>query len=271
MNPGDFEYISQLLKKRSGLALTTDKLYLLESRLTPLARTHNCQDLPAFVKMIRTGGNEKIIAEVVDAMTTNESMFFRDQKPFDQLRQVILPRYKAANAPTRRMRIWSAACSNGQEPYSVAMCLLEEAVRMPGYQYEIVATDISPRVLEKAKSGIYTQFEIQRGLPITLMLKYFKQLPDNTWQANEMLRNMVSYRQVNLLDPLTTLGTFDLILCRNVLIYFDEATKRDILERMSQILCPGGVLMLGSTESLMGITQKFRQLDDHRGVHILAA
>lgn len=269
MTPDEFEFISQLLKKRSGLALTQDKLYLLESRLMPIARVNNCVDLSAFIRLLRTKMDEKIIAEVVDAMTTNESMFFRDQKPFEQLKQVILPRYKQAHPAGARMRIWSAACSNGQEPYSISMCLLEEAPRMTGYNYEIVATDISPRVLEKAKQGIYTQFEIQRGLPITMMLKYFKQLPDNTWQANEMLRSMVTFRYANLLQPFIGMGAFDMILCRNVLIYFDEQTKRDILERMAQILAPGGVLLLGSTESTMGITDKFRQLDDHRGVYVL--
>jgi chemotaxis protein methyltransferase CheR len=267
MNPADFEFISQLLKKRSGLALTPDKMYLLESRLTPLARSHNCSDLTTFISQLRLSPNEKVIAEVVDSMTTNESMFFRDQKPFDQLKQYILPQFKAKHGPVGKMRIWSAACSNGQEPYSVSMCLLEEGPKMAGYSYEIMATDISPRVLEKARQGIYTQFEIQRGLPIMLMLKYFKQMPDNTWQANEALRNMVNFKYANLLEPFSGLGTFDVILCRNVLIYFDEATKREILERMAKVLNPGGILMLGSTESTMGITTKFKQLEDQRGLH----
>ncbi len=270
MNPQDFDFISGLLKKRSGLALTPDKVYLLESRLTPIARANNCADITAFIAQMRVNPNEKVIAEVIDAMTTNESMFFRDQKPFDQLRQFILPRFKEKNGVVGKMRIWSAACSNGQEPYSVAMCLGEESVKMPGYTYEILGTDISPRVLEKAKQGIYTQFEIQRGLPIMLMLKYFKQLPDNTWQANDQLRSTVSYRYANLLEPFLGMGMFDLILCRNVLIYFDEPTKRDIVDRMARILNPGGILMLGSTESLMGVTNMFKQLDDQRGLHVVA-
>lgn len=271
MTPDEFEYIAQLLKKRSGLALSNDKMYLLESRLTPIARQCKCADLSAFVRHLRVSSDEKLIAEVVDAMTTNESMFFRDQKPFDQLRQFILPQYKAAHASGGRMRIWSAACSNGQEPYSVSMTLLEEAPKMPGVSYEILATDISPRVLEKAQSGIYSQFEIQRGLPITMMLKYFKQLPDNTWQANDMLRSMVQFRPANLLQPFLGMGVFDLILCRNVLIYFDEPTKKDILERMSQLLAPGGILMLGSTESVVTVTNKFKQVDEQRGLHVKAA
>lgn len=271
MNTADFDFLSQLLKKRSGLALTPDKVYLLESRLTPIARSQNCADLAAFVTQLRQAPNEKVIVEIVDAMTTNESMFFRDQKPFDQLRQFILPRFRAAQGAAARMRIWSSACSNGQEPYSVAMCLQEESPKYPGLNYQIMATDISPRVLEKAQQGIYTQFEIQRGLPIMLMLKYFKQLPDNTWQANDLLRSMVTYKYANLLDTFSGLGTFDLILCRNVLIYFDEPTKKDILERMASILTPGGILMLGSTESTMGITDKFRQLEDQRGLHVMAS
>lgn len=271
MNPQDFDFISNLLKKRSGLALTPDKVYLLESRLTPIARAHNCADITALIVQMRVSPNEKVIAEVIDAMTTNESMFFRDQKPFDQLRQFILPRFKEKHGVVGKMRIWSAACSNGQEPYSVGMCLSEESVKMPGYTYEIVGTDISPRVIEKAKQGIYTQFEIQRGLPIMLMLKYFKQLPDNTWQANDQLRAMVNYRYANLLEPFLGMGTYDLILCRNVLIYFDEPTKRDIVDRMAKILNPGGLLMLGSTESLLGVTNSFKQLEDQRGLHVVAS
>ncbi|HEU5047313.1 MAG TPA: protein-glutamate O-methyltransferase CheR [Rickettsiales bacterium] len=270
MNTDEFEFISQLLKKRSGLALTADKTYLLESRLLPIARTFKIETLPEFVRFIRSKPDEKVIAQVVDAMTTNESMFFRDQKPFDQFRQVILPRLKEVKGGGK-IRIWSAACSNGQEPYTIAMCLLEEAVKMSGFTYEIIATDISPRVLEKAKQGIYTQFEIQRGLPIQMLLKYFKQLPDSTWQANENLRSMVTFRQQNLLEEIGMLGKFDIILCRNVLIYFDEPTKRGILEKISRMLEKHGVLLLGSTETILGISDKYITLENERGVHVLAA
>lgn len=270
MNSDDFQFISQLLKKRSGLALTEDKLYLLDSRLTPIARSHNKLDLADLIRSLRTAPDEKIIAEVVDAMTTNESLFFRDQKPFTQLRQVVLPRLKQART-AGRIRIWSAACSTGQEPYSVAMSLLEEAPKMGGFTYEIMATDISPRVLRKAQEGIYTQFEVQRGLPIQMLLKYFKQLPDNNWQANDTLRSMVTFKPLNLLDEYGTMGKFDIILCRNVLIYFDEATKRQILDRLANVLQRDGILFLGSTESVLGLSNKYNMLENERGLHVLAA
>ena len=270
MRDDEFEFISQLLKKRSGLALTNDKIYLLESRLLPIARTRNVADLSGLVSLLKQKTDEKLIGEIVDAMTTNESMFFRDQKPFEQLRQIILPRLKLAHPSGGKIRIWSSACSNGQEPYSIAMCLLEEAVRMAGFSYEIIATDISDRVLNKAKEGIYTQFEIQRGLPITMLVKYFKQLPDNQWQVNDTLRNMVTFRNQNLLDDITMLGKFDIILCRNVLIYFDEPTKKGVLERMNRMLNNDGLLMLGSTETLFGITDKYKTLESERGLYIAA-
>ncbi|MEI7669157.1 MAG: protein-glutamate O-methyltransferase [Pseudomonadota bacterium] len=266
----DFEFLGNLLKKRSGLALTKDKLYLLESRLLPIARALGLPDLATLVKLIREKNDEKVIAEVIDAMTTNESMFFRDQKPFDQLKQILLPALKQKNSSSNKIKIWSAACSNGQEPYSLSMCLLEEAVRMQGFNYEIIATDISPRVLEKAKEGKYTQFEIQRGLPITMMLKYFKQLPENNWQANDTLRSMVTFKYQNLLENINALGKFDIIFCRNVLIYFDEATKRGVLDKMSQMLNPNGYLILGSTETIFGISDKFKNLENERGIYILA-
>ena len=269
MNDEEFDYISQLLKKRSGLALTKDKEYLLDGRLTPIARAQGHTDLSSFIKALRLRPDEKIIAGVIDAMTTNESMFFRDQKPFDQLRNIILPAIKQRNPLGGRVRIWSGACSNGQEPYSLAMCLLEESLKMPNFNYEIIATDISPRVLEKAASGIYTQFEIQRGLPITLMLKYFKQVADNNWQANDVLRKMINFRQKNLLEDISTLGRFDIVLCRNVLIYFDEPTKREVLDKIARMLNPAGILMLGSTETIFGISDKFKTMENERGIYVV--
>ncbi len=269
MNAEEFNFISLLLKKRSGLAIDTDKTYLLESRLLPIARQCGVQDLSEFVQLLKTKPAENVIAEVVDAMTTNESMFFRDKKPFDQLRQIILPRIKKIHR-SGKIRIWCAACSNGQEPYSVAMALLEEAENMAGFTYEILATDISLRVLAKAKEGLYSQFEVQRGLPVQMLLKYFQQKPGALWQVNAILQDMVTFRQQNLLDDLTKLGKFDIILCRNVLIYFDDPMKRAILGRISQLLHPESVLMLGSAETVIGISDKYQLLGNERGIHILA-
>jgi chemotaxis protein methyltransferase CheR len=234
-----FQYLCELLKKRSGLALTADKEYLIESRLLPVARTHNCNSVSALILLIRTAVDPVLLNEVIEAMTTNESLFFRDTKPFEYLRKTLLPAYKA-QAGKSVLRIWSAACSTGQEPYSIAMCLQEESAKMPGWKYEIVATDLASKVIEKSKEAVYSQFEVQRGLPIQMLVKYFTQLPDASWQIKEPLRAMVAYRVQNLLEDFSTLGRFDIVFCRNVLIYFDEPTKAVVVERLAKVLGQGG-------------------------------
>jgi chemotaxis protein methyltransferase CheR len=193
MQPDSYQFLSQLLKTRSGLALTEEKTYLLESRLLPIAKHHELETIEELVHKLRFPGNNDIVEEVVDAMTTNESMFFRDIKPFEQFRKDILPQLLAANSGMRKLRIWSAACSTGQEPYSIAMCLQEEAAVLNGWNIEILATDLSPTVLEKSKSGIYTQFEVQRGLPIQMLLKYFAKEGETNWKINEKTRSMVRW------------------------------------------------------------------------------
>ena len=173
MKPQDFEFLSHLVKDRSGLVLTPEKTYLVESRLTPLARKRGMENLEELIKAVRCNGDEPLLRDVTDAMTTNESFFFRDQKPFDQFRETVLPAFLESRAGTKKLRIWCAAASSGQEPYSLAMCLQEAAESVKGWNIEIIGTDISREILEKAKSGIYSQFEVQRGLPIQLLVKYF--------------------------------------------------------------------------------------------------
>lgn len=270
MSPEEFEFISQAIKKRSGLALTPDKQYLLESRLQPIMRTCGSKSMSEFLSLLKLKAAEELYMEVTDAMTTNESMFFRDTKPFNQLRNAMLPRIVENKAATRSFRVWSAACSNGQEPYSILMTLLEEIHKLSGWNYDIVATDISPRVLEKAKKGIYTQFEVQRGLPIQMLLKYFKQVDAQNWQIHEKLRETIAFRVYNLLDDLTPLGKFDIIFCRNVLIYFDEATKSKVLDTMAGMLNPGGFLLLGSSETTIGLTSRYKVMEGEHGLHMLA-
>jgi chemotaxis protein methyltransferase CheR len=202
-------------------------------------------------------------------MTTNESLFFRDMAPFDLFRDVLLPRYLAARAATRRLRIWCAAASTGQEPYSLAILLNEAAPRLAGWHVEIVATDISTEVLEKARAGLYTQFEVQRGLPIQMLLKYFTQVGDQ-WQIAPQIRAMVDYRPLNLIKDFGPLGTFDIVYCRNVLIYFDSATKADVLKRMANVLPPDGSLLLGAAETVIGLTDAFAPEPGHRGLYARA-
>ncbi len=267
MRVEDYDLYAKMLYQRSGLVLTKEKAYLLESRLMPVARRWNLADLGELAGALRQKQDENLIADIVDAMTTNESSFFRDQKPFDQFRQIVLPRFLAARANTKRLRIWSAACSNGQEPYSLAMILDEERAKLPGWQIEIVATDLCRDVLEKAKQGIYTQFEVQRGLPITMMVKYFTQVGDK-WQINKEMRDRIRFQSFNLLEDMRGLGQFDIVFCRNVLIYFDQQTKGKVLENIAKQMAGDGMLYLGGAETVLGITQTFKPMEGQRGLYV---
>ena len=265
MTPRDYEFLRKLLKDRSGLDLSADKQYLVESRLLPLARRANLAGIPELVQKLRSGGDQ-LTTQVVEAMTTNETFFFRDKIPFDHLRDYVLPALIQARASRRSLRIWSAACSTGQEPYSIAMGLREYGAALAGWRIEIVATDLSQEVLEKSKAGLYSQFEVQRGLPIQLLVKYFTQLGE-LWQLSADIRGMVQHRQLNLLQDFSHLGKFDVIFCRNVLIYFDQETKSAIFERMSKMLEADGTLFLGAAESVVGITDAFRPNQERRGLY----
>ncbi|MGY3235731.1 chemotaxis protein methyltransferase CheR [Bradyrhizobium sp. USDA 4472] len=267
MTPADYDYLRKFLKERSGLDLSPDKQYLVESRLLPLARKASLPGISDLVLKIRNGDG-RLATDVVEAMTTNETFFFRDRIPFDHLRDSIVPGLIKARAARKSLRIWSAASSTGQEPYSIAMCLKEMGAALAGWRIEIVATDLSQDVLEKCKTGIYSQFEVQRGLPIQLLMKYFTQSSD-VWQLNADVRSMVQFRQLNLLQDFSHLGTFDVIFCRNVLIYFDQDTKAMIFERMAKGLEADGTLLLGAAESVVGITDAFRPASDRRGLYQL--
>jgi chemotaxis protein methyltransferase CheR len=264
VTPQDYEYLRKLLKERSGLDLSADKQYLVESRLVPLARRSNLAGIPDLVQKIK-GGAQALTSEVVEAMTTNETFFFRDKIPFDHLKE-LLPGLARMRAARRSLRIWCAASSTGQEPYSIAMLLKEMTALFTGWRIEIVATDLSQAVLEKSKAGLFSQFEVQRGLPIQMLVKYFAQKGE-LWQLNADIRGMVQHRQLNLLQDLAHLGTFDVIFCRNVLIYFDQDTKAGIFGKIARLLEPDGVLALGAAESVVGITNLFKPFPDRRGLY----
>ena len=265
MTPPDYEYLRKLLKDVSGLDLSADKQYLIESRLLPLARKAGLPDLGELVQKMKSGSSA-LITQVVEAMTTNETFFFRDKVPFDHFRDTIMPEILRARAARKSIRIWCAAGSTGQEPYSLAMCLKEMGAAFSGWRIEILATDLSQEVLEKSKSGIYSQFEVQRGLPIQLLVKYFKQIGE-LWQINADIRAMVQHRPLNLLHDFSSLGAFDVIFCRNVLIYFDQETKASMFERLLKVIEPDGMLMLGAAESVVGVTDAFRPYPDRRGLY----
>ncbi|MGY2052745.1 CheR family methyltransferase [Methylobacterium sp. JK268] len=262
----EFDFLRGYLKQRSGLALTPEKRYLIESRLTPVCRRFGLSSLTELVGALRLAREGAIEKAVVEAMTTNETFFFRDRAPFDLFRDVLLPQAMAARAATRRLRIWCAAASTGQEPYSLAMLLTEAAPLLTGWRVELVATDLSTEVLEKARLGLYNQFEVQRGLPIQLMLKYFEQVGEQ-WRINAPLRQMVDFRALNLLDRFDHLGVFDIVYCRNVLIYFDAATKADVLGRVAAQLAPDGAVLLGAAETVIGITDALSPDPKHRGLY----
>jgi chemotaxis protein methyltransferase CheR len=265
MIPSNFDFLAALLKERSGLIVTPDKLYLLDARLTPIARKHAIASLDALVTALR-GGNGALIGEVVDAMTTNETSFFRDKNPFELLRTALIPGLAARRAAQRHIRIWSAACSTGQEPYSLAMLLRDNFPALKDWRIEIVATDLSPTVLQRARDGVFTAFEAQRGLPIQMLVKHFDQVEQN-WRIKPELRAMIDFRPANLLGDLAGLGRFDIILCRNVLIYFDQPTKSTVLARMAKMLPADGALMLGGAESVFGICDTLQDVPGLRGVY----
>ncbi|MCB8822586.1 CheR family methyltransferase [Microvirga rosea] len=266
MNEADFDFLRNFLKVRSGLALPPEKRYLVESRLAPVCRSFAAADLTELVRNLRSGRNLALENSVIEAMTTNETFFFRDKGPFDLFKDVLLPRYLAARSATRHLRIWCAAASTGQEPYSLAMLLEEASSRLSGWKVDILATDISTDVLNKAKLGLYNQFEVQRGLPIQLLLKYFTQVGDQ-WQISSAIRSKVNFQPLNLIKEFGHLGTFDIVYCRNVLIYFDGPTKGHVLGRIANALAPDGALVLGAAETVLGITDAFTPDAAHRGLY----
>lgn len=266
MNGPDFEYLCDAVKERSGIVLTPEKAYLVDNRLAPIARSTDHADVPALLATLRSKRDEDLLREVTDALTTNESFFFRDQKPFDAFRDLMLPHVLTANANKRSLRIWCAACSSGQEPYSLAMILKDNAAKMAGWNIDIVGTDISHTILDRAKDGAYTQFEVQRGLPAKYLVQHFKKEND-LWLIADELKQMVNYRFFNLLEDPVVLGTFDIVFCRNVLIYFDPETKTKVLDGISKSMASGGFLSLGAAETIFGLTNAFKSEPDRSGVY----
>jgi chemotaxis protein methyltransferase CheR len=267
MTDAEFDYLCVMLKAQSGLALTPEKRYLVESRLTPICRKQGFSGISDLVGKLRLSRDRELEKAVIEAMTTNETFFFRDKTPFDTFRDSILPKLIAARAGQKRLRIWCAAASTGQEPYTLAMILDEAKARLPGWSMELIATDICDEVLGRAREGLYSQFEVQRGLPVQLLLKYFTQEGEQ-WRINQTLRSMVQFRNLNLIKEFSFTGSFDTIFCRNVLIYFDSVQKGNVLKRMSTLLAPDGCLMLGAAETVIGLTDTLAPHPDLRGVYV---
>ncbi|MGZ8416829.1 MAG: CheR family methyltransferase [Methyloceanibacter sp.] len=252
----EFGLMRRLLKEHSGLNLGGDKQDLLEGKLRPLLREFELPSLSHLVLMMMRPDAHHLRSRVAQAVTVQESYFFRDKVPFNYFVDTMLPKLMARREANRRIRIWCAAAANGQEPYSLAMELAERNGRLAGWTIEIIATDFVEDALGKARRGLYSQFEVQRGLPVSLLVKYFKKV-GNAWEVCPEIRGKVEFRTQNLLDDCQALGTFDVIFCRNVLIYFDEATKRLVLSRLAARLAPDGYLVLGAAETTTGISHDF--------------
>ncbi|MEM6382029.1 MAG: protein-glutamate O-methyltransferase CheR [Pseudomonadota bacterium] len=266
MIAADYDFLRTFLKERSGLVLSNDKQYLIESRLLPIAKEFSLDGIGELVAKLRSPLGRSIGEKVVDAMTTNESFFFRDKTPFDHFEKHMLPSLMDARKSERKIRIWCAAASTGQEPYSLGMILKELGLKVSAFRFEIIGTDISREVLDRARKGTYSQFEVQRGLPIQLLLNHFTQNGEQ-WEISSAIRQMVQLRQLNLLDSFVALGKFDIVFIRNVLIYFDQETKIDILQRIAKQMAPDGFMVLGAAETVVGLTDAFQSVPGARGLY----
>lgn len=266
MKQTTLNYLIDFVKDQSGIVLSHDKAYLLESRLLPIAKKYHFTDIDSLVDQVKMSKNTSIEESIVDAMTTNESFFFRDTKPFDQFRNEIIPSLVKRQTASRKIRIWSAAASTGQEPYSLAIILNEMSAELKGFNVEIIGTDISQDALTRARTGLFTQFEVQRGLSTQRLVKFFKKNNDN-WEINQEIKRNISFKIHNLLKNNRSLGNFDVIFIRNVLIYFDIATKRKILEELAGMISEDGFICLGGTETILGITDKLVPCPHARGLY----
>ena len=266
MNKQEFDKLRGFLKGETGLVLGDDKRYLIDSRLAPVLRQFNISDLAVLIRELDRPGNMRLRTAVAEAMTINESFFFRDMTPFDNFRKLMLPHMLRERASQRRLRIWSAAAATGQEAYSLAMELSEQKARLAGWKIEIIATDISSDALARAKRGVYSQFEVQRGMPSPLLVKYFSQ-QGSEWAISPQIKSMVSFRHFNLLKDYRALGRFDIVFCRNVLIYFDRETKADILSRIAAQMPDDGFLTLGAAETIVGLSDEFKMVTGARGLY----
>ena len=265
LNAGDYAFLADFLRRRSGLSITSEKAYLIESRLKPVALRLGFKTAADLVRRLKSA-DESLSRVVTDAMTTNETSFFRDKVPFDQFRDVMLPALSAARRDDSRLRIWCSAASSGQEPYSLAM-IIEATAYLTGWTIDLVASDINVEMIDRAKEGLFSQFEVLRGLPIQMLARHFHH-EGGEWRISSSIRSRVQFEMFNLLDSLEPLGQFDVIFCRNVLIYFDQQTKRDVLCRLADALSPDGYLVLGAAETVVGSGKELQPMVNARGIYV---
>lgn len=258
ISSADFDYIAQLARSQAAIVLEPGKEYLVENRLGPLAQREGFLSLDQLIAKMRS---EKVINglhhKTIDALTTNETLFFRDFHPFEALRKLILPKLIETRGSVKQLNIWSAACSSGQEPYSLAMLIRQHFPQMNDWRINILATDLSPTILKAAGEGAYTQFEVNRGLPAAYLVKYFSKQGDK-WVIKDEIKKMVQFKPMNLIQPWPMMPPCDLVFIRNVMIYFDVETKKSILKKIRACLLPHGLLFLGTAETTLNLDPTFK-------------
>lgn len=250
ISTASFTFVCELVRAESAIVLNAGKEYLVESRLIPLAKAAGHRDVDSYVSDLQARRNPIALRAVVEALTTNETSWFRDADPFTTLRTTVFPAL-AQRRPTRQLRVWSAACSSGQEAYSISM-VAAETPQLTGCRLEVIGTDLSEEMVRRASTGEYSQLEVNRGLPATSLVRHFERAGTG-WRIHPSLREGVSFRTANLTRPFPAMGRFDVVFLRNVLIYFDVETKRDILRRVREVMAPDGYLFLGAAEMTMGV------------------
>jgi len=255
--PENYRFLQAHVYSQVGIVLENDKQYLFQSRLAPIVKHLGLSSINDLCTLIHARRNPEVGQQVVEAMTTNETYFFRDPAQYEAIRSTLLPKLRADRRDTRKLRFWSAASSTGQEAYSLAMLLLEEG--LTDWNIQILGTDFSSKVVERAQSGSYQQIEVNRGLPASLLVKYFRR-SGMDWQVTEPVQRMARFETIDLRKSMRTLGPFDLVFCRNVMIYFDNETKRNIMKELHSTLFRGGWLLLGGAETAFGLDEWFERL-----------
>jgi chemotaxis protein methyltransferase CheR len=262
----DFDFIAHLAHTQAAIVLEAGKEYLVESRLGELASTLGMPGIEHLIREVRAKPQSDLVRKVIDALTTNETLFFRDFHPFEALKKSVIPEIMERRAAVRQLSIWCGACSTGQEPYSLAMLLRESFPALRDWKVSILATDLSPRVLKAAEAGVFSQLEVNRGLPASLLVKHFTKEGEK-WHIKPDVRNLISFRELNLVQPWPVMQPFDLIFLRNVMIYFDVPTKKTILKRMKGCLLPHGYLFLGSAETTVNLDPSYRTVTTDKTVY----
>lgn len=266
MTQDELRFLQALVQRRAGIVLWSEKQYLAELRLAALAPEAGCQGAEEVMARVRHGDRE-LELKVVEALTTNETFFFRDIRPFEQFENVMLPALTKARATARRLRIWCSAVASGQEAYSIAMIMARRKAELAGWRIEIVGSDLSRPMIARAIAGRYSHFEVQRGLPVRALVEHFRR-EDDDWHISEALRAAVDFKVVNLIEDMLPQGPFDVVFCRNVLMYFDMTTKSAVLTRVARTLAADGYLVLGAAESVVGLNSGLVPDPANRGLYI---